>query len=576
MALAASALLLAGCGSTSTSDGAFDLGWSSEAPAEFRTEAAPAVAQPGTDGSDTAQSTGSEVVTGSLSLQSSDPIETASRAVEIVDEADGRVDQRTDIPDVGGTAPSSSLTLRIPADDFDSIVEDLSALGTVGQLTVDRTNVTAEVADVNARVAALRASIDRLNRLMAEATNTAEVIEAEAGLTQRQQDLDALLARQRALSDQVDLATLNLWISTETVEVPGDGFVDWLRQGWKALLASLGGLIVFLGAAIPWLVLLGIVALVVWFLIGLRRAGRRRRAARRERKAQRKALKQQKKAAAAAPAEPAAEPVVTQAATPTPDAPSPAAAVEPAAPTTSGAAEPASTEASSRGSAATTAAVAGAAGIAGAVVAGGRHHAEPDPVATAAEPAGIAAEPTPSEFGSEPVTADATDAEAVTTPEPAVAPSVPDEAPTGEVPATEAPTTPVPAVPEPVVEAADTTPEVDTTPESTPGDKAPETPDATDPGTSDTDTAGAGIADTDTAGTDTAGTGIADTDTAGAGRTESATAAGDSAAESTAAEVPPVESFEDEDEDEDDEFVEIGEAGSSARPYPPAEGPDHH
>ena len=567
MALAASALLLAGCGSTSTSDGAFDFGWSSEAPAEFRTEAAPAVAQPGTDGSDTAQSTGSEVVTGSLSLQSSDPIEAASRAVEIVDEADGRVDQRTDTPDPGGTAPSSSLTLRIPADDFDAIVEDLSALGTVGQLTVDRTNVTAEVADVNARVAALRASIDRLNRLMAEATNTAEVIEAEAGLTQRQQDLDALLARQRALSDQVDLATLHLWISTETVEVPGDGFVDWLRQGWKALLASLGGLIVFLGAAIPWLVLLGIVALVVWFLLGLRRAGRRRRAARRERKAQRKALKQQKKAAAAAPPEPAAEPVVTHAAPPTPAAPTPAATAEPAAaPTTSGASEPAaSTETSSRGSAATTAAVAGAAGIAGAVVAGGRHHAEPDPVATAAEPAGIAAEPTPSEFGSEPVAADATPDAApdapetggIPTPEPTAAPSVPDEAPTTPVPVAAEPvaepTEAAPAESESEIEPA---PEPESVPESATGDAAsatpstPEAPEATEPATTDTDAADTDATDTDATDTDA------------------------TAAESTAAEVPPVTSFEDE--DEDDEFVEIGEAGSSARPFPPADGPDHH
>lgn len=56
------------------------------------------------------------------------------------------------------------------------------------------------------------------------------------------------------------------------VEARG-GFVGGLESGWNALVGFVGGLLVALGALLPWAVALGVPALLVVWL--LRRRGRR-------------------------------------------------------------------------------------------------------------------------------------------------------------------------------------------------------------------------------------------------------------------------------------------------------------
>ncbi|TJZ81615.1 DUF4349 domain-containing protein [Rhodococcus oryzae] len=211
-----------------------------------------------------------EVTTGTVSLIATDPIDAGRTVVRIVEDAGGRVDDRTERPRTDDTEPSSSLTVRIPADRLTATLDEISDLGEVTGVSVSKSDVTMQTQDLDARIGALQASVTRLQGLIATAANTADLIEAENALSERQAELDSLVAQRRALADQVELATISIDITTDGPDsADPDSFWDGVVAGWHALLSALHGLIVFLGRAVPWVGFGALVVLVGYAVVRL-------------------------------------------------------------------------------------------------------------------------------------------------------------------------------------------------------------------------------------------------------------------------------------------------------------------
>lgn len=212
-----------------------------------------------------------EVVTGQLFVTAADPVQAARDAVTAVEEAGGRVDNRTENPATDNTTASSSITARIPAADLTDTVDRIQALGKVTSVSITRDDVTMQYQDLDARIVALSASVDRLRALIAGAANTADLIEAESALSSRQGELDSLTSQKNYLADQVELSTITVQFSTDDVTPsPGpDNFLDGLVAGWHSLLNAMSDGVVALGRAIPWLGALAIAAALVYGAIRL-------------------------------------------------------------------------------------------------------------------------------------------------------------------------------------------------------------------------------------------------------------------------------------------------------------------
>lgn len=206
-----------------------------------------------------------EIVTGRVSITAEDPIDTGQQIIAMVEAEGGRVDTITERRGTDDQEPSSSLTVRVPADKLTATLDELHEFGEVTSVSVSRRDVTMQVQDVDARIRALTASIERLQELMARATTTADLIAAEKALTERQGELDSLTDRKRYLADQVEFATLAIDITTSETDGGGDSgsFWDGVVSGWNSLLAVLGGAVVVIGAAIPWLIFVGVIALLL-------------------------------------------------------------------------------------------------------------------------------------------------------------------------------------------------------------------------------------------------------------------------------------------------------------------------
>lgn len=257
-----SCLLLAGCslGPSATNGSAVDGG------------SMPEQELAGPEGGDV--SVDREVVsTASITLTAGDPLAVADEAVEIVLNVDGHVDRRTDNPIEDNRQGSAQLVLRVPSADLDETLIELKSLAELVRSSLNQTDVTTQSADLDARIAALQTSVTRLLTLMSQATTTGDLIALESALSERQSELDSLKAQRESLSDLVDYATVEMFITTPGAVVgaaPGD-FWGGVVVGFQSMVAFFGGLLVVLGVLIPWLLPVGLLALLIVWLVRRKR-----------------------------------------------------------------------------------------------------------------------------------------------------------------------------------------------------------------------------------------------------------------------------------------------------------------
>ena len=171
------------------------------------------------------------------------------------------------------------VTVRVPADQLSAVVDELAGLGEVTATNISRQDVTAQTVDLQARIDAAQASVDRLTELMSQAQNVGDLIAAESALAERQATLESYQQQLKMLDDQVAMSTLSVTVLPRVVPVTADpaGFGDGLAAGWNGLVATLNGIVVAIGFLIPWLAVAAVAALIVWGVVRLVRGRRRRR-----------------------------------------------------------------------------------------------------------------------------------------------------------------------------------------------------------------------------------------------------------------------------------------------------------
>ena len=237
----------------------------------------PAPAFPGTGGDAPAAPDRQVVTTATTSLAVEDPAEGAQRVSELVESVGGRVDERTEQASSGEDGTQgvvAHLVVRVPAAALTGVLEDLADLGDVESVSVSRSDVTATAVDLDARISALRTSVERLQALMDAAASTEALLEAEKALSERQEELESLQSRRSLLADQVELSTLQVNLEPFGVAPAGgpDGFLEGLSTGWRSLVSALGATVVVLGVLLPWLAVALLVACGI--LVSVRRARR--------------------------------------------------------------------------------------------------------------------------------------------------------------------------------------------------------------------------------------------------------------------------------------------------------------
>ncbi|WP_456695270.1 DUF4349 domain-containing protein [Aeromicrobium sp. P5_D10] len=200
------------------------------------------------------------ITTGSISVTVTQPRQSAAKLSAYVESLGGRVDNRNE--NGTGDTTGASLQVRVPATKVSAMIERLKTYGTVDDVSLQNEDVTTVSRDLDARIGALKISVERLEAILAKATTSREVISAEGALTKRQEQLESLQSQKRSLAGQVELSTVsvdfNQKASVDSVE-PG-GFTGGLRDGWNGLVSTVNNVVELVGILLPWLAIAALLA----------------------------------------------------------------------------------------------------------------------------------------------------------------------------------------------------------------------------------------------------------------------------------------------------------------------------
>jgi hypothetical protein len=270
----AAAVLLSGCSADNGGDSAG--GTAADQGSAAAPESKPgAESKTGADGkgAPAAQPTISRAIikTGSLAVEVEHDKVSGQRqkAIGVVTSLRGQVASEDTTSDNDGRITRANLVLKVPTAAYETAIERLSGLGKRTSIHQESSDVTEQVVDVDSRIASQRASLERMRALLAKATTIGEIVSVESELTRREADLEALLAKQKNLSLQTELATLTLTLAEkgkepEVEKAEDPGFLTGLRNGWDAFTATFSALATAVGAMLPFLIALALIGYPIW------------------------------------------------------------------------------------------------------------------------------------------------------------------------------------------------------------------------------------------------------------------------------------------------------------------------
>ncbi|MEK6453800.1 DUF4349 domain-containing protein [Caldifermentibacillus hisashii] len=178
-------------------------------------------------------------------------------------------------------SPNGEITVRIPQEkfrDFISLVEKGSSK--VVDSSITGQDVTEEYIDLESRLKSKQTVESRLISFMEQAEKTEDLLAISKDLAKVQEEIETIKGRMNYLENKADLATVTISIEENKVEVKNLGdsqLKTWektkeqFKKSINFLISAFSSLFIFLIGYLPILVLLGIIAFIIIFIIRKRK-----------------------------------------------------------------------------------------------------------------------------------------------------------------------------------------------------------------------------------------------------------------------------------------------------------------
>jgi Domain of unknown function (DUF4349) len=193
----------------------------------------------------------------------------AGRITALADALRGYVLQSYVMSGVDGQKPSATITMRVPAQNYQEAIRRIAQMGQVKALQTGAEDVTGQYVDIRARLAHYRAVERRLLTFLAKATSINQALAIQQRIDQTQLTVEELTAQVKAMREQITYGTLTVSVT----EKPGkpvaasekqQTFLAAFVHSAKLLSRAARALFVALGATIPFLVLIAVLGWLGW------------------------------------------------------------------------------------------------------------------------------------------------------------------------------------------------------------------------------------------------------------------------------------------------------------------------
>ncbi len=157
-----------------------------------------------------------------------------------------------------GTAPDGDITLRVPVVSFESLLEQVQALGTPTSVTSSGQDVTSQYVDLQARIQSLADSRSQFQQILAKAESIGDILAVEQQISDVQTQIEQLQGQLEVMSDQTSYSTLSVHVVEQGKKAasphaaPSGISKAWsharhsFARGVEAVVAASGGVAVFL------------------------------------------------------------------------------------------------------------------------------------------------------------------------------------------------------------------------------------------------------------------------------------------------------------------------------------------
>lgn len=269
-------LTLTACGGSSKETAAMEYAMPEEAPAAMDTASSTALSESGSTGSAALPDNRKWIITVDLSVETDDLETLQEKLNEKIAALQGYVEDQNFYN--GSTYSSrryrhAELTVRIPAEQVENFTEDVEGIANVVSNNLRREDITLQYVDTESRVTALKTEEARLLELMSQAETMVDLLEIEARLTDVRYELESYASRLRTYDNQINYATIYLYIEEVQEYTPVEEPTLWERisNGFKSSLKGLGeslqNVLVFVIIASPYLLVYGGIVLVILLIV---------------------------------------------------------------------------------------------------------------------------------------------------------------------------------------------------------------------------------------------------------------------------------------------------------------------
>jgi len=264
-------------------------GYAGEDKAELAPENYEKSAEEGTYGNGSAQPVRDKdakiIYTSTISMQSEEFDETVTKIDDMVTSSGGYYESRT-ISDSSGNYRTASFVIRVPADSFGDFVKNLEDTATITYQYQEAEDVSDYYYDIQSRLDTAKTKLKRLQDLLAQAEDMADIITIEDAISDTEWEIDDLQGSLNYFDSRVSYSTVSIDLrevyKVEPITTPpmtfGEKISSAFHDGLDSFTEGMGDLAIWFAESWTWLLLVIAIHAAVFLIIFLsvRKAIRRR------------------------------------------------------------------------------------------------------------------------------------------------------------------------------------------------------------------------------------------------------------------------------------------------------------